>query len=312
MNSKTSENSMNTHNHMQQLEELLEEIEWFSNLPPKLNIKTRNSIRKAIEEKKIFWTPPIEVMLDLECGPDNKLHTNLLAKFADASYGIFTPTDINETHEVYLHEGIVHFSFRCNSKTYSISMPHNGDWVCPQIFELLDQAMDDTGSGLRFIDLNGLQEQIVECTLCNPQAFNKAMQLGMVSPTRHILWVDDDVFSYRLRSGAFVLFLVVGFEQVQESWGPICALFDWSGQSVPLESQIVKFNVHKKRNDQLMLFFITQPMGDQLPKERLELVAQDVWEPLMSHQILKLDPRELIVVDWQNLDFQLKTLCNLE
>jgi hypothetical protein len=303
---------MNTHNHLQQLEELLEEIEWFSNLPPQLNVKTRHSISKAIEEKKIFWTPPKEITLDLECGPDNRLHTRLLTKFADASYGIFTPTDINETHEIHLHEGIVHFSFRCNSKNYSISMPHNGDWVCPQFFELLDQTMDDTGSGLRFIDLNGSQEQIGEYILCNPQAYYKATQLGLVSSTRYILWSDGDVLSYRLRSGFFVLFLVVGSEQVQESWGPICALFDWSGQSVPLESHIVKFSIQKKGNDQLMLFFITQPMGDQLPKERLELVAQDVWEPLMSHQILKLDPKELIVVDWQNLDFQLKNLCNLE
>jgi hypothetical protein len=244
---------LETYSHLQYLEEQVEELDWFSKLPSQLVHKTRDSITLAVKQKKIFWTPPIDVEFDYEWGIDDKMHSKLLETFSSASYGVLNPHRITEALELSTNFGSVHFSFSCNEKTYSISMPHNGDWLCLDFFNLLDAVMYDTGTSLQFIDLNNptkeLQNQLAQFILCTPQAFFKAAERGLISPVRHITWLDGDILSYRLKSGDFILILVINLEEKEGLFGAVCAILDWHGPRVPRIAEFTKLKIHQNDND---------------------------------------------------------------
>lgn len=95
----------------------------------------------------------------------------------------------------------------------------------------LERWKDDPGLLRKRVSvLAGLREQL-ESPQPNAARIRKVVKA--VSP-----WDPGTVVSYRLRSGKFVLFRVVGLASDKGGTYPYCRFFDWIGSEVPAERTI--------------------------------------------------------------------------
>ena len=61
-------------------------------------------------------------------------------------------------------------------------------------------------------------------------------------------WQKGDLVAYRLLSGRFVIWRVIGHHTDKGGTAPICELLDWVGDDVPSESQLRVINIRKRTN----------------------------------------------------------------
>ena len=165
--------------------EKLEKIGWFENFPLELQKDTVSVIQWSVNHGYDTLAPPVAYSLDYESIDRDEPYGTVIRGFSEASHGIFQPENINEQYNrIGEHGGEFVISFVNNGIPYSITIPHESDWLHPSFFVFLDRVMDDTGTGLRFIDLNSLKadgDQTGDFILANPQAFVQAAQNKLIT-----------------------------------------------------------------------------------------------------------------------------------
>ena len=97
--------------------------------------------------------------------------------FAQASWGRFTPERVTETP---IGEG-VEFCFQHAGRDYRLELPIEADEPPTGFYGTINQALEDSGSPLRFLQLEGLPwGPIPGFALTTPQAFAAASSTGLV------------------------------------------------------------------------------------------------------------------------------------
>lgn len=141
-----------------QIVENLEDIDWFEGFTDEakqLALKTlrknhREMTRRADEAEPYTAQPAawmISVWGDAECVYEEDSYTTVLKDFAEGSFGLFLPKQIQEEWD----DEVIHFSFRVGDKTYRTEIPFEGsDYLEPEIFEVINKAAGELSPPMTF------------------------------------------------------------------------------------------------------------------------------------------------------------------
>lgn len=121
--------------------------------------------------------------------------------------------------------------------------------------DTLEHALQiiDSGADLARWDINPkerarrkvvLEKLRAEITSSQPTAKKVAKQV--LSECR---WQVGDLFSYRLLSGKFILFRVIGHHSDKGGTYPVCELLDWTGDAIPSEDAMRSLTIKASRTE---------------------------------------------------------------
>ncbi|HEY6253217.1 MAG TPA: hypothetical protein VI685_24950 [Candidatus Angelobacter sp.] len=118
-------------------------------------------------------------------------------------------------------------------------------------------------------------------------------------------WQQGNLVAYRLLSGKFIVFRVIGHHTDKGGTAPICELLDWVGLNMPSESQLQSFSIRvKHRPHPTSQFMIGRIKANERPDDRLQ--------PLGMNSRPSQEPRFYTVLRWRWLDDTLKEWFGLD
>jgi len=118
-------------------------------------------------------------------------------------------------------------------------------------------------------------------------------------------WKKGDLVAYRLLSGRFVIWRVIGHHTDKGGTAPICELLDWVGNDVPGESQLRVINIRKTNEPRpITQWMISSAKAKERPDDRLRHLG-------INHQPSQR-PGGFTVILWRWLDRILKEGFDLE
>ncbi len=157
----------------------LREIGWFEGLPSEAASDAEANVRRAVADGRDPEPWPEPAWFDCESIYEPGDYTALLDLFASASYGTFQPTNVREEWDDEAGETVVQFGFDLNGKRFERTLRGDDEWVSPDLFDLLAEAMDSQGHGLAFCDIE-TGDQTALFFLCNAKAFVRADDAGLI------------------------------------------------------------------------------------------------------------------------------------
>lgn len=158
---------------------LLRRIGWFENLPSQAAMDVEANVRRTLNAGEAPEPWPEPIWFDCESITEQGDYTNLLDLFSRCSYGTFEPQNVREEWEDEEAEQVVHLAFDLGGKRYERTLRGEDSWVSPDFFDLLDEAMETSGSGLVFADID-TGDQTALFFLANAEAFDRAEQAGIL------------------------------------------------------------------------------------------------------------------------------------
>lgn len=145
---------------------------WFDALPPGSAESLRRAVDEALQERSEPWVGLVAVAADSGYLLDDHPFTALLRQFAEASRGAFVPEDVRETGSA----GGTRLAFRVRGRDYGVDLPAEADDVPRAFYDAINQAMGESGSPLRFLELHDLGwGPIPGFALAEPAAFVRAV-----------------------------------------------------------------------------------------------------------------------------------------
>jgi hypothetical protein len=109
---------------------------------------------------------------------DDGDYVALIQKFAKASRGIFTPSNLTDQFNHDAEEATVSFEF-CGSR-YEITVPFKNDDFHPDVIHLLNEALEDAGIQQRFFPLFGEDNPGVSILFVSEKTWSNARRLGIL------------------------------------------------------------------------------------------------------------------------------------
>jgi hypothetical protein len=158
---------------------ILREIGWFQGLPPAAATAVEANVRRALDAGEAPEPWPEAIWFDCESITEPGDYASLLGLFARCSFGAFAPTNVREQWDDEPDEQVVHFAFDLAGRRFERTLHGEDSWVSPDFFDLLDEAMETSGSGLVFGDID-TGDQTALFFLCNPLALERAEREGLL------------------------------------------------------------------------------------------------------------------------------------
>jgi hypothetical protein len=153
---------------------------WFEALPAAAAEAARQAVIAAAAEGEKPWRGLVCATPDSAYLLEDLPYTALLGQFAQATYGAFDPESIREEAE----KGAIRLSFRAAGRDFVRSLPADAFDVSDSFFETINDALEASGSGLRFLQLRNLGwGPIPGFTLTTPAAFGKAAAARLIAAT---------------------------------------------------------------------------------------------------------------------------------
>lgn len=168
-----------------------------------------------------------------------------------------------------------------------------------------EKALDviDSGADLRRWEeagLTGKRERVLlklRDQLMSPQPPVKKVKQQFRDSSE---WEVGDVIAYRLRSGQYTLFRMIGAHTDQGGTSPIFEMLDWVGPEIPSPEIVRRLNVKKETGipAKPIQFMVGRVRKKELPADRIMIVAKQS-QP-------KQRPGGFLVFVWGYLDRQLE------
>ena len=152
---------------------------WFDGLPPEAERDVEENVRTALAAGRAPEPWPEPAWFDCESIFAEGDYTALLDTFVAASYGTFAPTSVREEWDDEAGETVVQFGFDLNGRRFERTLRGEDEWVSPDFFDLIAQAMESQGLGLVFCDVE-TGDQTALFFLCNARAFVRADDAGLI------------------------------------------------------------------------------------------------------------------------------------
>jgi hypothetical protein len=157
----------------------LREIGWFDGLPPQAAMDVEANVRRTINAGVDPEPWPEPIWFDCESIGEPGDYKSLLSLFSRCSYGAFEPSNVREQWEDDTDEQVVHLAFELGGRKFERTLRGEDSWVSPDFFDLLDEAMETSGSGLVFSDID-TGDQTAMFFLCNGEAYDRAEAAGLL------------------------------------------------------------------------------------------------------------------------------------
>jgi hypothetical protein len=150
---------------------------WFEGLPDAAAEAARGQVAAVSAAGKDPWVGLVCACPDSSYLLEDEPYTELLRQFAHASHGTFVPEAIEEQRG----KDAVRFSFRVAGREYSRSLPADAFDVPDSFFETINEAMRESGTPLRFVEIPDLGwGPIPGFALATPEAFQKAVSMRLL------------------------------------------------------------------------------------------------------------------------------------
>lgn len=139
--------------------------------------------------------------------------------------------------------------------------------------------------------------------LNSPQPASKKVEKRFVEL---ISWELGEVYSYKLLSGKYALFHVIGFHEDYGGRRPVCDVLDWTGTNVPSKWRIKKlrFLYANEPLQHLSTFLVGSLRENDFPDDRLNLVAKRI-RPKQSRGGFS-------AINWRDADKELKNFFGFD
>ena len=164
----------------------LVDSEWIAGIPDDEQFALRSRVEKAFSRDDpigIFYTycALTTVCFDAECiegiGPGEFSYCGVLHLLAENSYGKFNPTNIID--ELDVDKQTARVSFQHRGKRFYCEVPWHSDWFDIKVIDLVNKALEASGTDARFIELPTVDQNIYLVLISNV-AFEKAVELGVI------------------------------------------------------------------------------------------------------------------------------------
>lgn len=175
----------------QQYLKALRDVGWFEGLPPDAASDVETNVTRAMDAGEAPEPWPQAIWFDCESIVEPGDYRELLDTFASGSYGMFTPENVRELWDDGEEDQVVHLSFEFGGRRFERTMRGEADWVAPDFFDLLDEAMETAGGGLVFGDVD-TGDQTALFFLCNAAAFERAEELGLLPEIEPDSGLEDE------------------------------------------------------------------------------------------------------------------------
>ena len=168
----------------------LREIGWFDGLPSQAAMDVEANVRRTLNAGEAPEPWPEPIWFDCESIGEPGDYKSLLDLFARCSYGTFEPANVQEQWEDD-EDQVVHLAFELYGRRFERTLRGEDSWVSPDFFDLLDEAMEKSGTGLAFGDID-TGDQTAMFFLCNAEAFDRAEESGLLPEIAPVGEGDDD------------------------------------------------------------------------------------------------------------------------
>jgi hypothetical protein len=158
----------------------LDQCGWFDAFPAKAQRQYRQQFAKRARQEDVPSRSLLWIGDDSECidGPGD--YTDQLKTFANQSVGMFKPQKIAEDWVLNEHgEKIIHFAFTHDGRRYGTVMPCDSDYIEQAFFDLIDRAMQDSGTPIRFIPVAAF-DQCFFFVFTTAEAAKKAWKMKLI------------------------------------------------------------------------------------------------------------------------------------
>ena len=168
----------------------LEKIGWAEYLPRKKLGEIREHLHTLLADKgpKIGFYALGVTGFDVECIYEDDDYRKILTDLAEASGGVFAPTNIKVKLDGAI--GVGQISFKHGSKLFSREIPFTADWFQMEVLDLVNDALAATKAKPRFIPLPTDTGQIMLLGFVPPEIYEKAFKAKLIPPTEDSYLAD--------------------------------------------------------------------------------------------------------------------------
>lgn len=168
----------------------LEACGWFAEIPASAQEPLLHEIRTmfAQDPRNTFLglsTVTFDSEYIMDCGPGEESYYDLLLKFAEGSYGQFSPTEIRD--ELVSDPRGILVGFRHGGNDYRCIVDDT-DWFQFEVLDLINQALAESDVPQRFFDLPQI-DQFLYITFVTPRTFLSAQRRDLIPPPEYF---DED------------------------------------------------------------------------------------------------------------------------
>jgi hypothetical protein len=162
----------------------LQKAKFFEGFPPKAARLAKAHIEKRYEERlagsdaKYYRRFPgfALVFMEVDGEWDADPFEPLVEAFAEASFGMFKPTQITDTR----HDDSATLSFQVGTKRYTAT-DEVGGWIPTEFLELIWKAFKQNCGGMEFFEtFHPGMGQSSSWTFCKPRAYRALVQAGLL------------------------------------------------------------------------------------------------------------------------------------
>ncbi len=161
----------------------LVETGWLSAIPEDDHDDMRERVLAAHANDKNFTCYALAVTsFDMECiervGPDepNSYH-GVLTQLGEDSYGAFAPSAIVDALDK--KEGVATITFVHDEQTFAGELPYENEWFDPRIIDLINDALELSGEGVRFYPLP-FSDHIARLVLIPEVVWRRANEANLI------------------------------------------------------------------------------------------------------------------------------------
>jgi hypothetical protein len=167
--------------------QILIEIGWLKWIPPENRDDLRVRLQSSFSNNPIHaYSALVTSAFDGECiydsDPEGLSYHNRISKLSEHSRGVFRPDRIidvedleNQSHKV---------GFEINNREYICNVVFGTKWFNSSVIDLINQALTDLGTPLRYIKLPS-SGQVILLTLIPEEVFISAIRKGLIPPSKY-------------------------------------------------------------------------------------------------------------------------------
>ncbi len=158
----------------QEIIETLEGIGWFRSVE---SIKKKEITGKLLESTNLtnFLYNLTICSFDTECIVENGDYVSIVKYLAENSSGKFNPTEITDEID-FENTNTAKIKFKHNEREYFITVQNQDDWFQPEVLDLVNQAVLDSGSEEQFMTLP-IQDQCANLVFVPAETYEMAKKL---------------------------------------------------------------------------------------------------------------------------------------
>jgi hypothetical protein len=161
-------------NNIKNVVEKFDEIGWFGGMDNSEKVAIKEKLSKS-ESLYGFLNNLSVYSFDTECIDESGDYVSIIENLADCSAGKFKPTEVSDDID-FITTNTSTIKFTHFGKAYSITIPNQNDWFQPEVLDLVNRAIVESGNKEQFLTLP-VQDQCAYLVFVDPDIYELANEI---------------------------------------------------------------------------------------------------------------------------------------